>query len=326
MLGRDLVASAHAPTYLQSAGAVTMKFSMLVPVGHGATGEFQSAAALATIARALEEARVEACFLTDHPAPSARWLRAEGHDALDPFTALAFVAASSTRLKMFTNILVLPYRNPFLTAKAAATLQVLSGGRFMLGVGAGYQPEEFAALGVDFSKRGALLDEALEVIRMAWSGEVVVTKGMHFEAPGNLPRPVPNPAPPIWIGGSSDKAVERAARAGDGWCPYFIRAGQSKINQATALQTTQQLADKIAKLLELRAARGRSGAFDVAIGPPQRPELGSREQADRYLDEVRQFAQIGVTWVTVVPPSPSLHAYLEYVHWFGEAVIARAQR
>jgi len=300
-----------------------MKFSMLIPVGHGATGEFQSAAAIATMAKALEAASVGACFLTDHPAPSAEWLRADGHDALDPFTTLAFVAASSTRLKMFTNILVLPYRNPFITAKAAATLQVLSGGRFMMGVGGGYQKGEFEALGVDFSKRGALLDEALEVIRLAWSGEVVIKKGVNFDAKGNLPRPAPNPQPPIWIGGSSDKAVERAARAGDGWCPYFVRAGQSKINQDTALYTTQQLAEKLVKLHDLRAAQNRSGAFDVAIGPPVRPEFGSREGAQQYLEQLHQFSKIGVTWTTTVPPSQSMQAYLEYVQWFGEEVIAR---
>lgn len=300
-----------------------MKFSLLMPVGHITPGEFQSAAAVAEMARSLEAANVDACFLTDHPAPEAQWLHANGHDALDPFTALAFVAASSSNLLMFTNVLVLPYRNPFITAKAAATLQVLSGGRFILGVGGGYQKAEFDALGVDFSKRGALMDEAIDVIRTAWSGDVVVRKGMNFDAPGNHPRPAPDPQPPIWIGGSSDKAVERAARCGDGWCPYFVRAGQSTINKATALYTTQQLAKKIATLHELRATQGRSGTFDIAIGPPGAPELGSRDSADRYLEQLRQFANIGVTWATVVPPCPSRQAYLEYVQWFGEEVIAR---
>lgn len=300
-----------------------MKFSMLMPVGDIKPGEFQSAAAIAEMAMGLEAANVDACFLTDHPAPSAEWLHANGHDALDPFTALAFVAANSSRLMMFTNVLVLPYRNPFLTAKAAATLQVLSGGRFILGVGGGYQKPEFDALGVDFSKRGALTDEALEVIRLAWSGEVVVKQGSNFNATGNHPRPAPVPQPPIWIGGSSDKAVQRAARSGDGWCPFFIRPGQSKINQDIALQTTQQLAGKIAELHELRAAQGKAGNFDIAIGPSARPEFGSREGAQRYIETVREFADAGVTWITVVPPSPSRQAYLDYVQWFGEEVIAR---
>lgn len=305
-----------------------MQFAMLLPVGDITPGQFQTAGAIAEMSRALEQARVSACFATDHPAPSAEWLHANGHDALDPFTALAFVAASSTRLRMFTNILVLPYRNPFLTAKAAATLQVLSGGRFILGVGGGYQQGEFDALGVDFAKRGALLDEALEVIRLAWSGDVVVRRGEHFSfnAVGNHPRPAPDPAPPIWIGGSSDRAVVRAARSGDGWCPYFVRAGQSQINQNTALYTTDQLAGKIARLHELRDELGRSGSFDVAIGPPLRPQLGSDSEAERYLEEVEAFERAGVTWITVVPPYPSRQAYLDYVEWFGKAVIARAGR
>jgi alkanesulfonate monooxygenase SsuD/methylene tetrahydromethanopterin reductase-like flavin-dependent oxidoreductase (luciferase family) len=150
-----------------------------------------------------------------------------------------------------------------------------------------------------------------------------VRKGLNFDAPGNLPRPAPEPPPPIWIGGSSDRAVARAARTGDGWCPFFARAGQSRINRDTALHTTEQLADKIAKLHELRAASGRSGAFDIAIGPPQRPELGSREGADEYLRELRRFSEIGVTWATTVPPASGLQAYLKYVQWFAEDVIAR---
>ena len=98
-------------------------------------------------------------------------------------------------------ILVLPYRNPFLTAKAAATLQIILGDRLLLGVGIGYQREEFEALGVRYEERGALMDEAIETIRQAWAGGPVVRQGRHFNAVGNEPRPVPRPAPPIWIGG-----------------------------------------------------------------------------------------------------------------------------
>ena len=151
--------------------------------------------------------------MTDHPAPSSKWLHASGHDALDPFTAFAFVAAASTKLQLQTNILVLPYRNPFITAKAATTLQVLSEGRFILGVGSGYQEAEFEALGVDFHQRGKLTDEALETIREIWRGGSIVKKGMGFEAKGNEPRPAPNPPPKIWIGGSSDKALRAPSTA-----------------------------------------------------------------------------------------------------------------
>jgi len=199
-----------------------MKFTMDIPVGVTTPGEFQTAAAVAEVAQAMEAAGIDACYLTDHPAPDAAWLRqGMGHDALDPFTAFGFIAASTKTLQMHTNILVMAYRNPFLTAKMAATLHTLSGGRLILGAGAGYQKTEFEALGVDFHKRGKLFDEAIDVIRMAWAGGAVVYEGMNFNAVGNEPRPsLPTP-PPIWIGGGSGKAVERAALKGDGWSPFF---------------------------------------------------------------------------------------------------------
>jgi probable F420-dependent oxidoreductase len=302
-----------------------MKFALRIPIGDITPGEFQSNSAIAEMVGALESAGVDGCHLTDHPAPSAEWLLADGHDALDPFTALAFVAAHSSRVKLITDVVVLPYRNPFLTAKAAATLQVLSGGRFILGTGGGYQQVEFEALGADYERRGELFDEAVETMRHAWSGEIVVRKGVHFDATGNLPRPVPDPPPPIWIGGSGDNAVKRAARCGDGWCPFFARPGQSKINHDLAVRSREQLAEKIATLQALRASHGNAGPFDIAIGPPKGPEQGSRASVDEYLDEVQEFERIGVTWVTVRPPSPNRQVYVDYVRWFGDAVIARSK-
>ena len=301
-----------------------MKFTMGLPLGDITPGEYQTPDGVRAMAMALEAAGVDAGYVTDHPAPDAAWLRqGMGHDALDPFTAFAFVAAGTTRLRMHTNILVMAYRNPFLTAKSAATLQVLSGGRLILGVGAGYQKAEFEALGVDFHQRGKLFDEALEVIRLAWAGGSVTFKGMHFSASGNEPRPAPDPAPPIWIGGGSDKAVSRAARWGDGWCPFFAAPTMSKLNQDTGIHTVEQLADKIASLHEQRAANGRSSPFDVAIGPKARLDFKTRESADKYIAAVHELAAIGVTWAMIEPPHPTRQAYLENVQWFGEEVIAR---
>jgi probable F420-dependent oxidoreductase len=248
-----------------------MKFSMHIPVGTITPGEFQTAAAVKEMALALESAKVDACYVTDHPAPSAEWLHANGHDALDPFTALAFVAAATTQLQLQTNILVLPYRNPFITAKGATTLQVLSGGRLILGVGGGYQQAEFEALGVDFHKRGALFDEALEVLRLAWAGGAVVKEGRNFNAAGNEPRPAPDPQPAIWIGGGSDKAVERAAKWGDGWCPFFAAPTMSKSNQESGIQTASQLGEKISELHEMRFALGKTSRFVIEICPRARP-------------------------------------------------------
>ncbi len=300
-----------------------MKFTMAIPLGDITPGEFQTPQAVREMSLALENAGIDACYVTDHPAPDAAWLQqGMGHDALDPFSAFAFVAAATTRLRMHTNIVVMAYRNPFLTAKSAATLQVLSGGRLILGVGAGYQKAEFEALGVDFHKRGKIFDESLEVIRMAWAGGPVVFKGMHFEAHGNEPRPVPDPAPPIWIGGGSDKAVSRAARWGDGWCPFFAAPTMSALNRDTGIHTVEQLGEKIAMLQDLRAKAGKSGAFDIAIGPRAKLRYLQAGGADDYLEAVRELAEVGVTWAMVEPPHQSRANYLENVQWFGEEVIA----
>lgn len=302
-----------------------MKFSMAIPVGDITPGEFQTAEAVREMASALEAANVAACYVTDHPAPSSTWLHSSGlgHDALDPFAALSFIAAVSTTLMLQTNIVVLPYRNPFVTAKAAASVQALSGGRLIMGTAPGYQKPEFEALGVDFHKRGAIMDEALDTIRMAWAGGSVIKEGRNFNAIGNEPRPVPNPQIPIWIGGASDAAVKRAARAGDGWCPFFSDPRQSAVNQENSIQSIEHLGERLRQIHELRAAQGRTGKFDVELGPRERPVFGSTEGLQEYLDAVGGLAEAGVDWVTVEPPHPSRSAYLDNVQWFGEEVIAR---
>lgn len=302
-----------------------MKFTVEIPVGDITPGEFQTAAAVKEMATALEAANIDACYVTDHPAPSAAWLHANGHDTLDPFTAFAFVAAATTRLRLHTNILVVAYRNPFLTAKAAATLQVLSGGRLILGGGAGYQKGEFEALGVDFHKRGALFDEALEVMRLAWAGGPVVKQGRNFNAAGNEPRPALAAPPPIWIGGGSAKAVERAAIWGDGWCPFFAAPTMTQVNQESGIQSVAQLGEKIAELMEMRAKLGRTGHFDVVIGPKTKLRYGSRESAEQYLEALDELAAVGVTWAMSEPPHPSRQAYLENLQWFSEEVLSRLQ-
>ncbi len=300
-----------------------MKFTMDIPVGVITPGEFQTAAAVREMAVAMEAAGVDACYLTDHPAPDATWLHANGHDALDPFSSLGFIAASTDKLMLHTNILVMAYRNPFLTAKAAATLQVLSGGRLILGAGAGYQKNEFDALGVDFHKRGKLFDEALETIRLAWGGGAVVKEGLNFTATGNEPRPIPSPQPPIWIGGGSPAAIKRAALRGDGWSPFFSAPTMTAANQESGIQTVEQLGAAVEQIAEMRADAGRSGAFDVAIGARAKLKIGDASSAAAYVDSVRELASVGVTWTMIELPHPSRQGFIENVQWFGEEVIAR---
>src|ERR1700755_627217 len=199
-----------------------MKFTITHPMhSHPYNPELVTGDGIAKVAAAGEAAGVHGFRFTAQPAPSPRWLEAGGHDALDPFVAMGYAAARTTTLRLIPNIVVLPYRNPFVVAKSGATLDLLSGGRFILGVGVGYLKREFAALGVDFDERGQLFDEALEVIRGIWTTDDFSYEGRHFTASGITapPRPVSRPHPPIWIGGNTAAARRRVTTHGDGWGP-----------------------------------------------------------------------------------------------------------
>src|SRR5581483_12168854 len=163
-----------------------MRFSVSLPTDRmDRAGEFATQKAVAEIASAAEGAGFDACFVTDHPFPPDRWLHGGGHHAMDPFVALSFAAAATERLRVQTHILVLPYRNPFLAAKSALSLDVLSGGRLILGVAAGYQRGEFAALGADFDGREEVSDQAIRAMKAAWAADDVRFEGRGFHASGN---------------------------------------------------------------------------------------------------------------------------------------------
>lgn len=302
-----------------------MKFALNIPlaslVPRAPAG--QRAAIVRTMAKVLEDAGLSACLTSEHPAPSAQWLHNDpgAHDCVDPLTALAFVAGATERLMVFTNVLILPFRNPFLAAKQAASLQVMSDNRLLLGVGVGYMQAEFEALGVDFKERGALMDEAIETMRLAWSGGAVSAKGRHFDAVGIEPRPVPDRLPPIWVGGGSDRALERAAMHGDGWVPYFTVPTNSPEVRKSAVVDMDHFGEKLAKLRARRDELGRSGPFDLAVAPPFRPKEASGANAHRFLDEVHQLAEHGVNWIWTSVPAASLEEYCDIVRWFGQDVV-----
>jgi alkanesulfonate monooxygenase SsuD/methylene tetrahydromethanopterin reductase-like flavin-dependent oxidoreductase (luciferase family) len=168
------------------------------------------------------------------------------------------------------------------------------------------------------------MDEALETIKLAWNGGAVVKTGRNFDAAGNEPRPAPRPQPAVWIGGGSDKAVERAARWGDGWSPFFTAPTLSANNRASAIQDVAHLREKIAVLRDLRAELGRTGPFDIVIAAQAQVREATRAEADRYLQAVGVLAEAGVNWISAGLPHPSRAAYLESAQWFGEEVIVRA--
>ena len=306
-----------------------MRFAITHPmISHPSRPELVSGTGIATVAAAAEEAGFDGFGFTDHPAPSQRWLEAGGHDSLDPFVALGFAAARTTTLRLIPNIVVLPYRNPFLVAKAGATLDLLSGGRFTLAVGAGYLKAEFAALGVEHSERNELFDESLEVLKAIWTGDDVSFEGRHFTARGitGNPRPVSQPHPPIWIGGNSARARRRVVEHGDGWCPFPAPAMVARTARTGALDTPDLLAEAIEDLRRRLDAAGRDPAtVDITFSNPAGGEPVSDDfNADAHLDGLESLASLGVTWAQVGIPGDSLEHAVETIQRYGEQIIAKA--
>ncbi len=139
----------------------------------------------------------------------------------DPFITLAFVAARTQKVRLGTSVLVASYRSPLVVAKMGATLDLLSGGRFILGLGAGWSADEFTAVNQNITDRNEQMDEFLEVLNMLWTEEKPCFDGNYFHIPKAifLPKPLQKPRPPIWIGGNSKVVLRRAALFGDGWHP-----------------------------------------------------------------------------------------------------------
>ncbi len=245
-----------------------MKFTLQYPIAHaGYSPAFLVADGMRKIVVAAESAGFDSIAFTEHPAPSQKWMAAGGHESFDPLTALALCAGVSNTILLQTYLLVLPYRNPFLAAKQAATLDVMSSGRLILSVGTGYLRSEFLALGVGFEERNALFDEALEVIGRSWSQDHVVYEGLHFKALGQTQRPRPRgPGPRIWIGGNGKVARQRAARHGHGWTPLLLAPEMAKTTRTAPLRTPDDLARAVEDLHELAAAEGREGGqLDVQV-------------------------------------------------------------
>jgi probable F420-dependent oxidoreductase len=291
-------------------------------VSHPANPELMSRAAIVRFATRAEELGFDAVAFTDHPAPSHRWLQAGGHDALDPFVAFGLVAGVTERLRLVPNILVLPYRNPFLVAKAAATLDLLSEGRFVLAVATGYQRGEYRALGVDFDERNDLFDEALAVLRGVWAEDDFAYDGRHFLARGQTANPKPAHVP-IWIGGNSALSRRRVAAVADGWSPFPASAMLAKTAKTPVLETVDDLDKMLDHLWQCVDEAGRDpAAIDICVGALGCPSPGEpRFAPERHLDTLGALAERGVTWTSTGVPGDSLERALEVLEAYARGVI-----
>lgn len=249
-------------------------------------------------------------------------------DALEQLSLMAFVAGKSRTLRLISSVMILPHRNPVVTAKMLATIDVLSRGRVTVGVGVGWLREEFEALGApDFDRRGAVSDEYLRIFKVLWTQDPASYQGefYRFDSVRCLPHPAQKPHPPIWVGGHSKAALRRVARLGDGWHPVGA-------NPAVPLRPPE-LRASLDDLRRLTEAEGRDfSALTISYKAPiydpgqgvdggaeRRPFSGSQQA---IADDIGTFGGLGVSELIFDFRSDSLAESLDRMARFAPLIRA----
>lgn len=261
----------------------------------------------------------DALTVSEHIVMPDEMAGAMGRRFPDALLALAVLAGATERIELLTYVLVLPLRNPVVLAKQAATVDFLSNGRLLLGVGIGHAAREFEAIGVPFERRGARSDEAIEAMRELWTsdapsyaGEFYSFSGIAFE-----PKPARKPHPPILVGGNSKPAMRRAAKYGDGWLPWLVTRGQ--------------LPDCLDYMRSQPDSRAAAGDFEVVMPVSEykvedysHRQLGKTTMpasSQQMIDQIGLLRDAGVTMAQVAPPkTPSREHFIEWMEWFAADV------
>jgi len=313
-----------------------MEFGVSLP-GRGPLATPDSILQLATKADALG---YDSLFVTDHvvlPASMARSVYpysstgqlpgGAAQDYLEPLAVLGWLAHVTKRIRIGTSVLVVPYRNPVVTAKMLATIDRLSKGRVILGAGVGWLREEFEALAAPpFEARGAVTDEYLRLMRAAWTTDPVRFEGRHYTLRDvhALPKPVQRGGIPIWIGGHTDAAVKRAATLGDAWHPIALRP--------PGLLLPAEYATRVKQLQGWAQRAGRDPkAVTLTLRVPMevRPKTAKAPGGDRPMfqgsaaeirDDLRAYDALGVSHVVFDAAHSDLKATLENIERFAGEV------
>ncbi len=264
-------------------------------------------------------------------AASGKFFAQDSGVSLEQVTALSFVAAATSRIRLLTSVLVLPHRHPVLAAKMLATVDTLSKGRLTVGVGVGWMAEEIALLGgPPFAERAAASDEYIQAFRELWTAADPAMSGRHaaFERLKFAPKPVQNPAMPIWVGGESKPARRRAGRLGDGWYP--VAANPKAPLDAPALfraglDEVQAAAESVGRAPE--ALEAALLAIYSRVGEEQAGREGGRRaftgSAASIVDDIGRFADAGMTQFLIGGDGDDLAGTLKRMETFSAQVIAQ---
>lgn len=244
---------------------------------------------LAEVARAADRLGFDHLTCSEHVAVPTEVAEQRGGTYWDPLATLSFLAAGTERIRLATQVLVLGYHHPLEVAKRYGTLDRLSAGRVVLGVGVGSLPEEFALLGADYQRRGAVADEAMGALRAALSRHSPEHHGEHFDFAGFVVEPhAVQTRVPLWVGGHTQRSLQRAIQHGDGWVPFGLRH------------------DRLAQML---APFDLPPGFEVVLGAG-RP-LDPVGEPDRAARSVARTLAVGATIVSVHLAAESCAHYVE---------------
>jgi probable F420-dependent oxidoreductase len=297
---------------------------------------------LIKLARKAEKLRYSSIFVTDHVvipssqsapypySPTGRFTGDWKNGYLEPLTLMSFLAGETSRVRLGTSVLVIPYRNPVVTAKMLATLDVLSGGRIILGAGVGWFKEEFEALHAQpFERRGAVTDEYLRLMRACWTREPVDWKGPVYGmgTVSAMPKPRQTGGIPIWVGGHTDAALRRAGELSDGWHPIGLRP--------PAMLLPEEFRDKVAIVRDWARKAGRdpktitlSFRCPLEVLPQRAKPAGGERQlfrgtAAEVIGDLRTYQALGVTHFVFDPVAQDLRGWLAMMDRFADEVRPR---
>jgi probable F420-dependent oxidoreductase len=238
----------------------------------------------------------------------------------EPLTCLAFLAGCTEKIQLGMSVMVLPYRHPLYWAKIATTIDHLSAGRLIMGVGVGWMEEEFTAMGAPFGDRGKVSDEQLRLLETIWQEEHATFHGRHytFDDIAFSPKPYRKPRVPIWVGGEGNRAQRRAGTYGDAWFPYFVRI------------TPQELAARFDNVRRFAGEAGRNpDAVQLACCLPVEPTPKDVPQVDDYLkgsiaqiaEALHKFQDIGVSHLGLQFMIPHWPERKEQIERFAKEVL-----
>jgi probable F420-dependent oxidoreductase len=275
------------------------------------------------IAQRAEDMGFASVWVTDHIlVPRTLEIIYRDH-MLEPITVLSHLAAVVKHARLGTSVLILPYRSPILVAKMLATIDQLSHGRVIFGVGAGWMEPEFHALNAPFAERGALSDENLRIIRQCWSQETVSFQGRFhaYEDMQASPRPVQAGGPPIWVGGNSARSRRRVAELGDGW----HSTGLSAAEMAPGCAHVRELWDKHGRqgepVFSARIALSIDGVSDQALSfQPRSPRSSVRGSITAVVDQLGAFREVGLQHVVFETSTQSHNGTLATLETFVQRI------